>query len=131
MNMIKAAITKIESVDSINLVRFTTEKESLMMMSLELNSSLAVGSDVIVGFKATAVSLAREKNGMLSISNQIPVRIVSINNGALLSSVKLSFADTVIESIVTKESVIRMGLKLQDEVIALVKASDLSITEVP
>lgn len=130
MNTIKACITKIEGIDSVNLVSFDAQGESLVMMSLELNPSLEIGSRVLLGIKATTVSVAKEKQTMLSISNQMPVRIESINNGELLSSIKLSFSDTIIESIITKNSVLRMGLKPQDELIALVKASDLSIVEI-
>lgn len=130
MNTFKASITKIDGADSINLVRFRAEGEEFIMMSLELDGSLKVGCEVLLGIKATTLSLAREKNTMLSISNQFPVRIKSIDNGALLSSVKLSFCDTVFESIITKNSAIKMGLKPEDEMIALVKASDLSIVEI-
>lgn len=130
MNTIQACITKIEGIDSVNLVSFDAQGESLVMMSLELNPSLEIGSRVLLGIKATTVSVAKEKQTMLSISNQMPVRIESINNGELLSSIKLSFSDTIIESIITKNSVLRMGLKPQDELIALVKASDLSIVEI-
>lgn len=130
MNTIKAGITKMDGIDGINLVGFLAGDEKLVMMSLELNKSLSVGSSVVLGFKATTVSLAREKNAMLSISNQIPARIESIKNGELLSSVKLVLADSIIESIITRASVVRMGLKPGEEVVALVKASDLSIVEV-
>ncbi len=130
MNTIKACVTKIEGIDSVNLVSFDAQGESLVMMSLELNPSLEIGSRVLLGIKATTVSVAKDKQTMLSISNQIPVRIESINNGELLSSIKLSFSDTIIESIITKNSVLRMDLKPQDELIALVKASDLSIVEI-
>lgn len=130
MNTIKARVTKIEGMDSVNLVSFDAQGESLVMMSLELNPSLEVGSSVLLGIKATSVSVAKEKHTMLSISNQIPVRIESINNGELLSSIKLSFFATIIESIITKRSTQRMELKPQDDLIALVKASDLSIVEI-
>ncbi len=130
MNTIKARVAKISGTDGINLVGFTAEGEELTMMSLELDESLQVGSEVILGMKATTVSLAKEKNSMLSISNQLPVRIKSINSGELLSSVKLSFSDETIESIITKNSALRMDLKLDDEIVAFVKASDLSIVEI-
>lgn len=130
MNTIKACVTKIEGIDSVNLVSFDAQGESLVMMSLELNLSLEIGSRVLLGIKATTVSVAKEKNTMLSISNQIPVRIENINNGELLSSIKLSFSDTIIESIITKKSALHMDLKPQDKLIALVKASDLSIVEI-
>ncbi len=130
MNTIQASITKIEGTDNLNLVSFRAGDEMLRMMSLELDKNLNVGLNVLLGVKATSVSLSREKNSMLSISNQLPVRIERIDTGELLSSVKLSFLGTLVESIITKDSALRMGLAPGDEIIALIKASDLSIVEV-
>jgi len=130
MNYIRASVTSIDSFENITLVGFEAGDEVLVMMALELDGSLQVGSDVILALKATTISLAKEKNTMLSISNQLPVRIQSIDMGTLLCSVKLTFADTLIESVITKNSAVRMGLKAEDEVVALIKASDLAIAEV-
>ena len=130
MNTIRAKITKINGIDSVNLISFMVEQEEFIMMSLELNPALQVGSEVLLGIKATTVSLAKEKNTMLSISNQFPVQITSVENGVLLSSVKFSFLGVGMESIITKDSAVHMDLKPEDEMIALVKASDLSIVEI-
>jgi molybdopterin-binding protein len=130
MNYIKAKVTSIDTFENINVVGFTAGEETLAMMALELDSSLQIGSVVILALKATTISLAREKNAMLSISNQLPVRIQSIDDGTLLSSVKLLFGDILMESIITKNSAVRMDLKADDEIVALVKASDLAIAEI-
>jgi len=130
MNYIRASVTSIDTFESITLVGFEAGGEVLVMMALELDSSLQVGSAVSLALKATTISLAKEKNAMLSISNQLPVRIQSIDMGTLLCSVKLLFGDTLMESIITKNSAVRMGLKADDEVVALIKASDLAIAEV-
>jgi len=130
MNYIKASVTSIDSFDGITVVGFKAGREALTMMSLELDKSLQTGSEVILAVKATTVSLAREKSALLSISNQLPVQISSIAKGELLSSVKLSFDGTLIESIITKNSAVRMDLKPEDEIVALIKASDLAISEI-
>lgn len=130
MNYIKASVTSIDSFDGITIVGFSAGSEVLTMMSLELDRSLKVGSDVMLAVKATTVSLSREKSALLSISNQLPVQISSINEGELLSSIKLSFESSTIESIITKSSAVRMDLKPDDEIVALVKASDLAIAEI-
>ena len=43
---------------------------------------------------------------------------------------KLLFGEFRLESIVTKSSAVKMGLKRGDEVVALIKSSELSILEV-
>jgi len=130
MNYIKASVTSIDSFEGITIVGFRAGTETLTMMSLELDSSLQIGSEVILAIKATTVSLAAEKSAMLSISNQLPVRIQSIDIGELLCSVKLLFEGTLIESIITRNSVLRMDLKPEDDIVVLVKASDLAIAEI-
>lgn len=130
MNYIKASVTSIDSFDGITIVGFRAGSEILTMMSLELERSLQVDSEVMLAIKATTVSLAKEKSTLLSISNQLPVQISSIDTGELLSSVKLSFEGNFIESIITKNSAQRMGLKPEDEIVALIKASDLAIAEI-
>jgi len=67
---------------------------------------------------------------MLSYANQIKVKISSMDVGVLLSSIKLQFGDFVLESIITSASVERMELNENDELLALIKANELSIQEV-
>ncbi len=130
MNRIDANITVIESFDNITIVNFEAAGQSMRMMALELNDSLVAGSSVVLGIKASNIALASELNGLLSISNQLQVTVESVNNGKLLSSIKFSFAESLIESIITRESSLKMNLQVGDRVIALIKSSELSILEV-
>ena len=130
MNYIKAAVSRLESVDGITIVTFEKGESSLKMMALEMADSLQEGMEVILGAKATNVSLAKDLEGLLSISNRLPCTISGIDQGRLLCSVKLDFLDTALESIITKDSALRMGLKEGEEITALIKASELSIIEV-
>jgi len=129
MNLISATITDIQSVDTINIVSFEAADQPMRMMALELNNTLRVGSKVMLGVKATNIALAKEISGDLSISNQLDVSVERIDMGALLCSVKFNFADQVWESIITRDSSLRMQLKTGDEITALVKSSELSIVE--
>ncbi len=130
MNQISATVTGIRCVDNINIVTFEAAGQTMRMMALELNNTLGIGSKVILGAKATNIALAKKKNGLLSISNQLGVTIESINQGELLSSVKFNFAGSVLESIITRESASRMALQAGDAIIALIKSSELSILEI-
>ena len=131
MNYINAVVRERESLENINLVSFEADKQSLKMISLELSQEVNEGKNVILGVKSTNIALAKNLDGMLSISNQLKVKIESINLGKLLCSVKFYFAGEVQESIITKSSAERMNLQIGDEIIALIKSSDLSIVEVP
>ena len=130
MNHISAVITDIKSVDSINLVSFEVEEEQLRMISLELPNTLCIGSKVVLGAKASHITIAKELNNEISISNQLRVIIENIQHGELLCSIKFRVAGSLLESIITNESALRMGLQEGKSIVALIKSSELSIVEV-
>ena len=130
MNQIAATITDIQSVDAITIVSFEVAGQAMRMMALELNDRLGVGSKVILGVKATNIALAKERVETISISNQLEVTIEGINMGALLCSVIFNFTDQLWESIITRESALRMQLAADDKIVALIKSSELSIVEI-
>ena len=127
MNQIDATVTQIQSVDNITIVSFKSHNEELRMMALGLNLPIEVGSRVVLGTKASSIALAKEFSGMISFSNQLTCEIESINKGSLLCSVKLNFNGVILESIITVASASKMELEVGQRVIALIKASELSI----
>ncbi|MEA2049062.1 MAG: TOBE domain-containing protein [Campylobacterota bacterium] len=129
MSKIKAVITEIQSVDSLNIVTFDFNGRVLKMMSLGLGSDVSVGKEVILGINPTHIALAKDFSGLLSYSNQVRSTIISCDHGTLLSSIKLSAEETLFESIITLESALSMDLKVGDEVSMMMKASELSILE--
>jgi len=127
MNYIKAIISEIRSVDAINIVSFKAGDVSLKMVSLELNKALKVGAEVTLGAKSTNIALAKNLDGELSISNQLECTIISLEHGELLTRVKLAFQESELESVITKDSALRMKLHEGEELLALIKSSELSI----
>ena len=130
MNQIKAVITQIDTVDTLNIVKFNFQGNALTMMSLDLNEEVSVGKEVILGIKPTHIDIGKGPIGLVSYTNQIKATIISCKNGKLLSSIKFSVNDIVLESIITLESTLRMDLKIDDDVIMMLKASELSILKV-
>ena len=130
MSQIKATITRIDTVESLNIVTFDFYGAVLKMMSLDLSEEIGVGKKVILAVKPSHIAIAKELSGMLSYSNQLQATIHSCNNGKLLSSIKLRMEDVMLESIITLDSVLKMDLKAGDEVTAMIKASELSIVDV-
>ncbi len=129
--MIEAKVIKIENCDSLHIVKFDFEGQALSMMSLELDSSVEVGTKVLLQVKPSHVAIGKNISGELSYSNQLESQIVSINAGKLLCSIKVQIAkDTILESIITNSSLERMELQDGDKVIALIKASEISIAKV-
>ena len=136
MSQLAATIASIESVESLNIVTFVCVGQTLKMVSLELNETVQKGKNVTLACKPTSVAIAKPVRGaedlsaVLSYANQIKVKIVSLQVGQLLCSAVLSFGDFTLESILSTDAVERLQLCEGDEVIALIKANELSILEV-
>jgi molybdopterin-binding protein len=125
-----ATVIDIQNSDSLYIVRFQSGKEILSMMSLELDQNIKINTVVKLVVKPSHLAIAKKFAGEVSYSNKIHAKIISINNGELLSVIKIKFANTILESIITKASSVRMDLKINDNIIALIKASELSISEI-
>lgn len=130
MNKIVATILKIHNIDNLNIVEFKFSDMKLKMMSLDLSDDVKEGNKVVLTVKPTHVAVGKNLQGDLSYSNQIKATINEIDQGKLLSVINTKAAGTDIQSIITADSSKRMNLKTEDEVILLIKASDLSILEV-
>ncbi len=130
MNAIIATVEEIECCDMIHIVRFRAHGVSLSMMSLELSDAIMIGSRVRLLIKPSHIAIAKVFSGELSFENQLPCKVHSVENGQLLSSIRLDFFDTSLEAIMIASASSRMQLKAGDEVVALIPASALSIGSV-
>lgn len=130
MNQIPATVTQIRQIDNLTVVGFESSGIPMRMMSLGMNTPIRIGSEVILGMKASNVALAKQLQGDLSISNKLETTVKSIRQGELLCSVKLDFNGSIIESIITMDSARSMQLDIGDRVLALIKSSELAIIKV-
>lgn len=130
MSQIIATIKNIRNVDSLNIVEFSFFNHTLKMVSLNLNKQITINKKVKLSIKPTNILIAKNLQGEISISNQLKAKIVKVENGELLSSILLRVEDTILESIITVDSSKNMNLVEDEEVLILIKASDLFIQEV-
>ncbi|MCK4441539.1 MAG: TOBE domain-containing protein, partial [Sulfurovaceae bacterium] len=93
----------------------------------ELNPNLKVDTIVTLSVKSTDIAIGKNCNGILSYTNQLKAKITHLNNGKLLSSVQVNIEGFELESIIMLDSSIKMGLKVDDEVVLLIQSSDISI----
>lgn len=130
MSKIIATIKEIRNVDNLNIVEFEFHKNSLKMVSLNLNKEVSIGKKVVLSIKPTHILISKNFIEGISVSNQLKAKIDQVENGQLLSNILLRVEDTILESIITVDSSKRMKLKEDEEVVVLIKASDLFIQEV-
>jgi len=88
---------------------------------------LEIGKTVNLVFKETEVSLAKNLQGKISMRNRLQCKVVTIERGELLSKVNLQFGCYLIASAITTRSVDSLELQNDDEVIALIKANEISL----
>lgn len=125
-----ARVKNIRTVDSLNIVEFDFNNITLKMMSLELNKDIIIGKKVELLVKPTSVIISKNYIEDISLSNQILGKIIEINSGKLLSNIILKIENSYLESIITKDSSLKLNLQKDDIVNILIKASDLSILRV-
>ena len=109
-----ARVKNIKSIDNLNIVEFDFNDTILKMMSLELNKDIVVGTKVELSVKPTNVIISKKPIENISLSNQTLAKIVDINDGELLSSITLNTNDCYLESIITKDSFLRLNLQKND-----------------
>ncbi len=130
LNNIEAIVKKIDNFDGVNIVEFDFKGIKLSMISLELSSSIKIGTKVILGVKPSHITLAKDLSGKISASNNFETTITSIELGQLLCVVNMEVLNTHFESLITVNSVNRMNLKMGDKITVLIKAGELFIKEV-
>lgn len=129
INNLEAKIISIQSVEDLNIVKFEFENHILSMMSLGLKDT-KINSRVILSANPSHIAIAKDFSGLLSYSNQIKTKITHIEMGELLCSIELEIGKHKLNSLITASSAKRLNLKINDEVLALIKASELSIKDV-
>ncbi len=130
MSHLIANVLEIKNSDSLHIVKFKANNQTITMMSLDLDAKIKIGTEVKLIFKPMNIAIAKNFSGDISCSNRLPCRVTSVENGVLLGSIELLYFGTTLESIITLDSSKRMNLKVEQEVSAFIKSSDISIGEI-
>ena len=127
MNKLTVKVEAIEQVDNLHIVTCQLGCQTLKMLSLELSDSLKVGSTIDLSVKSTNISLAKNFTGKISLVNQLKAKVTAVDNGKLLSSIQVDVEGFTLESLVTLEASMSMELSVDDEVLVLLKGSEVSV----
>ena len=128
MNKLNARVTSIKTKDSINLIKLKSNEIILTLLTLDLPSNIKENSEVIALFKESEVVISKsESEGNISISNRIKGKILQINRGEIVSIIKIKTKIGDIDSMITTDSSLRLNLKVNDEIFALIKSNEMSM----
>lgn len=129
MNRLHGRIVKVQHAGAINRVVADCSGVPVTCVTLDLAAYFQEGKAVTIVFKETEVALTKSEGIDISISNILESHVESVDEGALLSEVMLSFEGNRFVSIITTDSLKRMGIKPGERVFALVKANEVSLEE--
>ena len=130
MSIIKAKITKIESIDSLHAIECIFENTHISLVTLEISNDIKIGRDIKLSVKPTHIAVGKT-NASLSIQNQIPGTIENISQGKILSHLDLKTKSGFhLESIITTDSLMALGFKKDDAIIIYMNPTDVSVVGV-
>ncbi|MEV7339208.1 TOBE domain-containing protein [Streptomyces sp. NPDC093544] len=89
---------------------------------------LTTGSAVRALIKSTEVSLATGPVSGVSIRNQLPGTVTDVAAGGAMARVKVDVAGGELTSAITKDAVTELGLATGSPVVALIKATEVSLS---
>ena len=127
MNQLTAKVIHIENVETLHHLTFELNQQVIHMLSLELNGSLKVNDLLKLNIKSTDIAIAKNVLGMLSYENQLKAKVVSVNNGKLLSSIGIEIEGFILESVIGVKASLKMELKEGDDVVVLFRGSEVSL----
>jgi molybdate transport system regulatory protein len=94
----------------------------------ETASYLSVGAVVKMLFKENEVVIAKAFAGQISMQNRFNCTIRSIEKGRLLSKLILNYQQHTITSLITTNAIQQLNCVVGDEVIAMVKTNEISLS---
>lgn len=131
MNILIGNISQIQSHEGISLVKVRSRDvifSSIVLDTPETAHYLQVENTVKIIFKETEVIISKDLKVNISIQNQLPCRIESIKKGIILSQINLIHEDQTIKSIITSNACEQLDLKENDNVMALIKTNEVSLS---
>jgi molybdate transport system regulatory protein len=130
MNSIPGTIANIEQSGSIILADIdigSSNVSAMLIASANGDTWISKNKQVQVVFKETEVSLAKDLSGKISLRNRFQCIVKHIEKGNLLSKVTLECGENIIVSVITTRSLNDLGIHVNDNIEALIKANEISL----
>ena len=130
MNNLKGKITSIKSHENLSIVKIGIGEYSFTTVVIETAETvdyLKIDNEIKVLFKETEVLICLKPCPKISLQNRIECKIYKISKGKLLSQINMQSSIGEIKSIITTNAVEQLKLKVNDEVIAMIKTNEIML----
>ena len=131
MNILPGTIQELDTHGNLTLVKVAVSNivfTSIIIETPETVEYLTPNNLIKVMFKETEVIICNQEVE-ISMQNRIPVQIIEIETGQLLSRLSLQFQEHVLCSIITTNAVRQLQLVPGGRVIAMVKTNEIMLSE--
>ncbi|TJZ65638.1 TOBE domain-containing protein [Chitiniphilus eburneus] len=131
MNTLPGILIELESADGIALaeVEVARKVRCTAMLVGASDPAWTAGRAVTLAFNEAEVALAKGRTGLISLRNLLPCTVIGIEEGRLLSRVRLECAGYPLSALITTGSVRRLALAPGDTVEALIKANEMALLD--
>lgn len=129
MNKLTGFIQEIKSCDDIVQISIDIKGEIFTSLILSSNEVYKIGQKINILFKETEVMIA-SVSSKISARNAFICKITEIKNGEILSSISFDFFGDKIVSIITKNALLDLNCKENEEFMWFVKSNEISIQKV-
>ncbi|MEU6593882.1 TOBE domain-containing protein [Streptomyces sp. NPDC046881] len=130
-NQLPGTVTAIQPGEAMATVKLRLDGGQDLTAAITRESAedlaLSPGSPVRALVKSTEVSLATHRVEGLSIRNQLPGAVVGLVTGAAMASVRISVPGGELTAAITKDAATDLGLFVGSDVVALIKATEVSL----
>lgn len=129
MNKLTGFIQEIKNCDDIVQISIDIKGEIFTSLILSSNEVYKIGQKINILFKETEVMIA-SVSSKISARNAFICKITEIKNGEILSSISFDFYGDKIVSIITKNALLDLNCKENEEFMWFVKSNEISIQKV-
>lgn len=130
MNTLIGHINKIDDFEGLTLIEIKVENDILKSIVINNSTHTYHSNDKVeLLFKETEVILGQKTNHLISLQNKLNCKIISIQNGKLLSQIQLQYHDFKLYSIITTNSVLNLDLKVNDNIVAYIKTNEIMVAK--
>ncbi|MCJ1678819.1 TOBE domain-containing protein [Streptomyces sp. APSN-46.1] len=133
-NQIAGTVTSVTSGEAMTVVKVRLEGGQDITAAITTDAvkdlGIAEGSSVKALVKATEVALATGPVEGVSIRNQLAGTVAEVAVGPAMASVKVDVSGGGLTAAVTREAVDALGLAAGSSVVALIKATEISLATV-